>query len=105
MLSRAHRIAPTANSHPSRDDRRPHLRDADLIPDGRFEDFGQSTSSMMTDGYVEAVTAGAIVVNDPGLRPFSAADKGSSGLGLASQRSGCRFAAAWSPFVAVGRRT
>lgn len=39
-----------------------HLADVNLIPPGRFEDIGQSTSSMMTDGYVEAVHSGAIVV-------------------------------------------
>ncbi len=39
-----------------------HLGDVDLIPPGRFEDIGQSTSSMMTDGFIEAVRSGAIVV-------------------------------------------
>jgi cation diffusion facilitator CzcD-associated flavoprotein CzcO len=38
------------------------LGDVGLIPDGRFEDIGQSTSSMMTDGFIEAVRSGAIVV-------------------------------------------
>jgi cation diffusion facilitator CzcD-associated flavoprotein CzcO len=39
-----------------------HLGDVDLIPPGRFEDIGQSTSSMMSDGFIEAVRSGAIVV-------------------------------------------
>ncbi len=38
------------------------LRDVGLIPDGRFEDIGQSTSSMMSDGFIDAVRSGAIVV-------------------------------------------
>jgi cation diffusion facilitator CzcD-associated flavoprotein CzcO len=38
------------------------LRDVGLIPHGRFEDIGQSTSSMMSDGFVDAVRSGAIVV-------------------------------------------
>ena len=39
-----------------------HLDDVGLIPPGRFEEIGKSTSSMMSDGLVEAVRAGAIVV-------------------------------------------
>jgi cation diffusion facilitator CzcD-associated flavoprotein CzcO len=39
-----------------------HLGDAGLIPAGRFEDIGQSTSSIMSDGFIEAVRSGAIVV-------------------------------------------
>ena len=39
-----------------------HLGDVGLVPGGRFEDIGQSTSSMMTDGFIEAVSSGAIVV-------------------------------------------
>jgi cation diffusion facilitator CzcD-associated flavoprotein CzcO len=39
-----------------------HLGDVDLIPPGRFEEIGRSTSSMMTDGFIEAVRTGAIVV-------------------------------------------
>lgn len=39
-----------------------HLGDVGLIPDGRFEDIGQSTSSMMSDGFIEAVRSEAIVV-------------------------------------------
>ena len=47
--------------------RRLHIADQDLgdvglIPDGRFEDIGQSTSSLMSDGYIQAVRSGAIVV-------------------------------------------
>ncbi|HUQ00761.1 MAG TPA: NAD(P)/FAD-dependent oxidoreductase [Aeromicrobium sp.] len=38
------------------------LGEVGLIPDGRFEDIGQSTSSMMSDGFVDAVRSGAIVV-------------------------------------------
>lgn len=38
------------------------LADVGLIPPGRFEDIGQSTSSIMTDGFIEAVRSGAIVV-------------------------------------------
>jgi cation diffusion facilitator CzcD-associated flavoprotein CzcO len=38
------------------------LGDVGLIPDGRFEDIGQSTSSMMSDGFVDAVGSGSIVV-------------------------------------------
>jgi hypothetical protein len=38
------------------------LSDVGLIPDGRFEDIGQSTSSIMSDGFIEAVRSGAIVV-------------------------------------------
>jgi cation diffusion facilitator CzcD-associated flavoprotein CzcO len=39
-----------------------HLGDVGLIPDGRFEDIGQSTSSIMSDGFIEAVRSAAIVV-------------------------------------------
>jgi dimethylaniline monooxygenase (N-oxide forming) len=38
------------------------LEDVGLIPPGRFEDIGQSTSSVMSDGFIEAVRSGAIVV-------------------------------------------
>lgn len=38
------------------------LSDVGLIPDGRFEDIGQSTSSLMSDGYIAGVRSGAIVV-------------------------------------------
>jgi dimethylaniline monooxygenase (N-oxide forming) len=38
------------------------LADVGLIPPGRFEDIGQSTISMMSDGYIDAVRSGAIVV-------------------------------------------
>jgi dimethylaniline monooxygenase (N-oxide forming) len=39
-----------------------HLGDMGLVPDGRFEDIGQSTSSLISDGFIEAVRCGAIVV-------------------------------------------
>lgn len=39
-----------------------HLSDVGLIPPGRLEDIGQSTSSMMSDGFIEAVRSGTIVV-------------------------------------------
>jgi cation diffusion facilitator CzcD-associated flavoprotein CzcO len=39
-----------------------HLGDVRLVPDGRFEDIGQSTASVMSDGFIEAVRSGAIVV-------------------------------------------
>ena len=47
--------------------RRLHLReqqlgDVGLVPDGRFEDIGQSTSSLMSDGFIDAVRSGDIVV-------------------------------------------
>lgn len=38
------------------------LTGVDLVPPGRFEDIGQSTSSMMSDGFIDAVRSGAIVV-------------------------------------------
>ena len=38
------------------------LGDVGLVPDGRFEDIGQSTSSLMSDGFIDAVRSGAIVV-------------------------------------------
>lgn len=42
--------------------REQRLGDVGLVPDGRFEDIGQSTSSMMSDGFIDAVRFGAIVV-------------------------------------------
>ncbi len=38
------------------------LADVGLIPPGRLEDIGQSTSGVMSDGYIDAVRCDAIVV-------------------------------------------
>lgn len=52
------------------------LADVDLIPPGRFEDIGQSTSSMMSDGFVDAVRAGTIVVkHDRSITSLTAGPK------------------------------
>jgi hypothetical protein len=52
------------------------LADVGLIPPGRFEDIGQSTISMMSDGYIDAVRSGAIVVKrDRAITALSAGPK------------------------------
>ena len=38
------------------------LADVGLVPQGRFEDIGQSTSSVMSDGFIDEVRSGGIVV-------------------------------------------
>lgn len=53
-----------------------NLVEVGLLPPGRFEDIGQSTSSMMTDGYIDAVRSGAIVVKrDRSIASLSAGAK------------------------------
>lgn len=48
------------------------LRELDLVPDGRFEEIAQSTTSVVTEGFFEQVRAGAIrVIRDTEVSELS----------------------------------
>lgn len=60
------------------------LAEVGLVPPGRFEDLGQSTQSVMSDGFIDAVRSGAVVVKREsvivslGAGPTAALDDGTA---------------------------